>query len=144
MNGIANLSILRAMGTPGEKAVLGFAEAINRGDRAAAVEFCDPEIEFLSVLAVSGEAYIGHEGVRQYFDDVAQTWAEWRVEVHRTAAASDGRVAIIMTMHVRGKESGAGLSEQTGHVWTLRDGKLRRNEPFREPDEALREVGIEP
>jgi hypothetical protein len=64
--------------------------------------------------------------------------------VHRTAAAPDGRVAIIMTMHVRGKESGAGLSEQTGHVWTLRDGKLRRNEPYREPDDALLEVGIEP
>jgi ketosteroid isomerase-like protein len=144
MNGIANLSILRAMGTPGEDAVLGFAEAITRGDRTAAVGFCDPEIEFLSVLAVSGRRYVGHDGIHQYFDDVAQAWAEWRVEVHRTAAASDGRVAIVMTMHVRGKESGVVWSEQTGHVWTLRDGKLRRNEPYREPGEALREVGIEP
>jgi ketosteroid isomerase-like protein len=144
MNGIANLSILRAMGTPGEDFVLGFADAINRGDLATAVTFCHPEIEFLSVLAVSGRAYVGHDGIRQYFEDVAQAWAEWRVEVHRTAAAPDGRVAIIMTMHVRGKESGARLSEQTGHVWTLRDGKLRRNELCREPDDALREVGIEP
>ena len=132
------------MGTPAEHVVLGFANAINRADRAAAVEFCDPEIEFLSVLAVSGRRYIGHDGIRQYFEDVAQAWAEWRVEVHRTAPAADGRVAIVMTMHVRGKESGASLSEQTGHVWTLRDGRLRRNEPYRDPDAALREVGIEP
>jgi ketosteroid isomerase-like protein len=132
------------MRTLAENAVLGFADAINRGDRSGAVEFCDPEIEFLSVLAVSGRRYIGHDGIRQYFDDVAQAWAEWRLEVHRTAPAPDGRVAIVMTMHVRGKESGASLSEQTGHVWTLRDGKLRRNEPYRDPDAALREVGIEP
>jgi ketosteroid isomerase-like protein len=45
---------------------------------------------------------------------------------------------------VRGKESGATWAEQTGHVWTLRDGKLRRNEPYRDPDDAWREVGIEP
>jgi ketosteroid isomerase-like protein len=144
MNGIAKGQDTPAMGTHAEDAVRGFADAINRGDRATAVEFCDPEIEFLSVLAVSGQRYVGHAGIRQYFDDVASAWAEWRVEVHRTAAASDGRVAIVMTMHVRGKESGAGLSEQTGHVWTLRDGKLRRNEPYREPHEALREVGVEP
>jgi hypothetical protein len=49
-----------------------------------------------------------------------------------------------MTMHARGKESGASWSEETGHVWTLTDGKLRRNEPYREPDDALREVGVEP
>jgi ketosteroid isomerase-like protein len=144
MNGIAKVSILRNMRTLAVEAVVGFADAINRGDRDAAVEFCHEEIEFLSVLAVSGRRYIGHAGVRQYFDDVAQAWAEWKVEVHRTAEAPDGRVAIVMTMHVRGKESGAALSEETGHVWTLTDGKLRRNEPYRDPDEALREVGIEP
>jgi ketosteroid isomerase-like protein len=144
MNGIAKGQDTPVMGNPGEDVVRRFAEAINRGDRAAAVGFCHPEIEFLSVLAVSGRRYIGHDGIRQYFEDVAQAWAEWKVEVHRTAPAPDGRVAIVMTMHVRGKESGARLSEQTGHVWTLSDGKLRRNEPYRDPDEALREVGIEP
>lgn len=104
----------------------------------AAVALCDPGIKFLSVLAVSGQRYVGHAGIRQYFEDVALAWAEWRVEMHRTIPGEDGRVAIVMTMHVRGKESGAVLSDRTGHVWTLRDGKLRRNEPYREPEEALR------
>jgi ketosteroid isomerase-like protein len=136
--------ILTGMGTAGEQPVRAFADAITRGDVDAAVAVCDPEIEFLSVLAVSGRAYIGHAGIRQYFDDVASAWAEWKVEVHRIATAPDGRVAIVMTMHVRGKESGAVLSEETGHVWTLRDGRLRRNEPYREPDEALRAVEVRP
>jgi ketosteroid isomerase-like protein len=128
----------------GEHPVRALADAINRGDVDTAVAVCDPEIEFLSVLAVSGKAYVGHAGIREYFDDVASHWAEWRVEVHRVAQAHDGRVAIVMTMHVRGKESGAVLSEETCHVWTLRDGKLRRNQPYRDADEALRTLGIEP
>jgi len=129
------------MGTEAERNVRGLADAINRRDPDAAVAACDPEVEFLSVLAVSGRAYTGHDGIRKYFEDIASAWEEWRVEVHHVAAAEDGRVAIVMTMHMRGKESGAILSERTGHIWTLRDSKLLRNQPFREPEEALREVG---
>ncbi|HEX2466863.1 MAG TPA: nuclear transport factor 2 family protein [Solirubrobacterales bacterium] len=132
------------MGSEAEKSVRGLADAINRRDPEAAVAACDPQIQFLSVLAVSGRAYSGHDGIRQYFEDIASAWEEWRVEVHRVASAPDGRVAIVMTMHMRGRGSGAALSERTGHVWTLRDSKLLRNQPFREPEQALREVGHSP
>lgn len=129
------------MPSEADASVRRLADAINERDPDAAVAVCDPEIEFLSVLAVSGKAYRGHAGIREYFDDIASAWEEWRVEVHRLASGADGRVAIVMTMHMRGKESGAILSERTGHIWTLRDSKLLRNQPFREPEEALREVG---
>jgi uncharacterized protein len=128
----------------GEESVRRFAEAVTAGDAEAAVALADPEIEFLSVLAVSGRAYHGHDGVRQYFADVAAAWSEWRVEVHRIVPAPGGRVVIAMTMHFRGKESGAAFSDQTAHIWTLRDGKLLRNEPFREPEQALRAAGASP
>ena len=49
-----------------------------------------------------------------------------------------------MTMHFRGRESGAAMSDPTGHVWTLRDGLLLRNQPYREPGEALGAVGAQP
>ena len=107
----------------------------------AAVAVADPEIEFLSVLAVGGRPYVGHDGVRQYFADVASAWSRWTVDVHQVAPGTDGRVAIAMTMRVVGKESGAGFSEDTGHVWTTRNGKLLRNEPYRDADAALRAVG---
>jgi ketosteroid isomerase-like protein len=130
------------MESAGEEAVRLFAEAVTNGDPEAAVAVSDPEIEFLSVLAVSGRAYHGHDGVRQYFADVDAAWAKWRVEVHLIAGAPDGRVVIVMTMHFEGKESGAAFADQTAHVWTTRDGKLLRNEPYREPEEALRAVGV--
>jgi ketosteroid isomerase-like protein len=126
------------------RSVRVFSEAVTAGDVETAVAVCHPEIEFMSVLAVSGRRYLGHQGIREYFEDVASAWAEWRVEVHQIVPGPDCRVAIIMSMHVRGKESGATLSEQTDHIWTTRDGLLLRNEPFRGRDEALRELGVEP
>jgi ketosteroid isomerase-like protein len=129
------------METENEELVLGFADAITRDDLDAALAVCHPEIEFVSMLAVSGRAYIGHQGIREYFEDVRGALDEWRVELHGVAAAPDGRVAIVMTMHARGRESGAALAERAGHVWTIRDGRLRRNELYRDPEEAMRAVG---
>jgi ketosteroid isomerase-like protein len=137
--------ILLAMGSEDDEPVRRFADAISRSDLDAALAICDPGIEFLSMLGISGRRYLGHEGIRQYFEDVASAWGEWRVEVHRVDAAQDGRVAIVMTMHVRGRESGAALSEYAAHVWTIgNDGKLLRNELYRDPEEALRAVGATP
>ena len=91
------------METVNEAPVRGLAEAIDRYDVDAALAVCHPEIEFLSVLAVSGRAYVGHDGIREYFGDIASAWDEWRVEVHRVTGAPDGRVVIEMTMHARGR-----------------------------------------
>jgi ketosteroid isomerase-like protein len=129
------------MESDSERSVRLFAEAVTSGDPEAAVAVCDPEIEFMSVLAVSGRAYHGHDGIRQYFADVAAAWSEWRVELHRIVPAPEERVVIEMTMHFRGKESGAAFSDYAAHVWTLRNGKLLRNEPFRDPKDALRAAG---
>ena len=119
-----------------------FAEAITSGDVEAAVAVCHPQIEFDSVLGISGRVYTGHDGIRRYLEDVASAWDEWRVEVDRITEGSDGRVLIVMTMHARGKGSGVPLAECTAHIWTLADGKLLRNERFREPEQALRELGL--
>jgi len=127
-----------------EETARRFADAVTRGDCEAAVALCHPEIVFDSVLGISGRAYLGHDGVREYFDDVATAWKEWTVEVERVAEAADGRVAIVMTMHARGKGSGASLAERTAHIWTLRDGRLLCNEPYREPEQALRALGLSP
>lgn len=130
------------MPTKGEETASRFADLVTSGDREAAIALCHPEVEFDSVLGIGGRAYLGHDGIREYFDDIAAAWKEWTVEVERVAEAADGRVAIVMTMHARGKGSGAGLAERTAHIWTLRDGMLLRNEPYRRPEQALRALGL--
>jgi hypothetical protein len=51
------------------------------------------------------------------------------------------RVEIEMTTHARGRESGAPIAAFAAHSWTLRNGKLLRNEPFRELEPAVRAAG---
>jgi ketosteroid isomerase-like protein len=64
------------------------------------------------------------------------------VDVERVEEAPDGRVVIVMTMHARGRGSGVTLAARTAHIWTLEDGRLRRNQLYREPEQALRELGL--
>jgi ketosteroid isomerase-like protein len=132
------------MQTRGEAAAHGFAIAITSGDRDAALALCHPEIEFVSMLGIGGRSYLGHDGIREYFQDIESAWAEWNVEVERVSEGVDGRVAIVMTMRARGKESGLELTQRTAHIWTLGDGRLLRNEHYREPEDALRELGLPP
>jgi ketosteroid isomerase-like protein len=122
--------------------VRGFADAITACDIDAALEVCHPEIEFLSVLAVDGKPYLGHAGIRRYFDDITSAWEEWRVDIHSTAPAPDGRIIIEMTMVARGKGSGAPLSNFAAHIWTLKDRRLLRNEPYRDREQAERAAGL--
>jgi ketosteroid isomerase-like protein len=130
------------MPTAAERAARTFAETITSGDRPAALAICHPEIEFESMLGLTGGRYHGHAGIQRYFDDVESAWEDWKVDVEQTVEGPDGRVAIVMTMHARGKGSGVMLAERTAHIWTLRDGKLVRNQLFRDPEGALRELGV--
>jgi ketosteroid isomerase-like protein len=130
------------MATAGEDAARNFAEAVTRCDVEAAVALCHPEIVFDSVLGISGRAYAGHDGIREYFDDVQSAWEEWTVDVERISEGPDGRIAIVMTMRARGKESGLTLATRTAHVWTLADGKLLRNRAYRDSGAALRDAGL--
>jgi ketosteroid isomerase-like protein len=132
------------MEPPSDEPVRRFAAAITRCDVDAALAVCDPDVVFLSVLAVDGRPYVGHAGIRRYFDDITSAWEEWRVDVHGTAVAPDGRVIIEMTMRARGKGSGAPLAEFAAHVWTLREERLLRNQPFREREQAEQAAGLSP
>jgi ketosteroid isomerase-like protein len=130
------------MPTPNEAAAIGFADAITRGDRDDALAVCHPQVELDSMLGISGRAYAGHDGILEYFDDVESAWEHWTVEVERAVEGADGRVAIVMTMHARGKGSGLTLAARTAHIWTLEDGRLLRNELYRDPELALRDLGV--
>jgi ketosteroid isomerase-like protein len=130
------------MSTDGEDAARGFADAITRVDRDAALAVCHPEVELQSVLGISGRNYRGHDDILEYFDDVTSAWEDWTVEVERVEEAADGRVVIVMTMHARGRGSGVTLAARTAHIWTLSDRRLLRNQLYREPEQALRDLGL--
>src|SRR5215212_7258511 len=47
-------------------------EAFNRGDVRAGLRVMDPEVQFEPVQAALQGTYAGHEGVREWFADIAE------------------------------------------------------------------------
>jgi ketosteroid isomerase-like protein len=118
-----------------------FADAITERDVEAALEVCHPDIEFPSLMAqLDATPYSGYAGIRRYFRDIDATWEEWRIEVEQLLSAPDGRVVIVMSTHMRGKESGLPLAQRVANVWEFRDEKLWRATLHRDPAEAVRAI----
>jgi ketosteroid isomerase-like protein len=121
--------------------VRAFADAITARDVEAALEVCHPEVEFPSLMAqLDARPYSGHAGIRRYFREIDATWAEWQVEVEQLTPATDGRVVIVMSTHMRGKESGVPFTQRLANLWEFEDEKLLRATLYRDPADALRVI----
>jgi ketosteroid isomerase-like protein len=125
--------------------VRAFADAITARDVEAALDLCNPEIEFFSLLAqLDASPYRGFAGIRRYFSDIDATWEEWRVEVEQLVSAPDGRVVIVMSTHMRGSGSGLPFAQRVANLWEFRNEKLWRATLYRDPADALRAIEMPP
>ena len=125
--------------------VRSFADAITARDLDAALEVCHPEVEFYSLMAqLDARPYSGHAGIRRYFQEIDATWEEWRVVVEQLTPASDGRVVIVMSTHMRGKESGVPFTQRVANLWEFKDEKLLRATLYRDSADAMRAIEASP
>jgi ketosteroid isomerase-like protein len=96
-------------------------DAFGRRDVDAALEVLDPDVRFLPVTAHmtrEGKAYEGHDGIREYIEDVQRLWQELVLEPGEFQAVL-GVVVVIGEVHGRG--SGGELNVPVVWTWRLRD-----------------------
>jgi ketosteroid isomerase-like protein len=125
--------------------VRAFVAAITERDVEAALELCHPEIEFFPLMALLvARPYRGFAGIRRYFNDIYATWEEWRVDVEQLESAPDGRVVIVTSTHMRGRESRLPFAQRVAHLWEFKDEKLWRATLYQDPAEAMRATGLPP
>jgi ketosteroid isomerase-like protein len=98
-------------------------DAFNRRDVEAALAFATPDCE-LRPVGTGGltgrERYQGHDGIREYFDDVARVWPDGlEVEPVDYRAVSG---SVVVFGRVRGIAGGDPLRDEVVWVWRLRDG----------------------
>lgn len=114
--------------------------AFNRRDAHAIVALCDERLEFFPVVtaeAIGRQApYSGSEGLREYLDDVAETWEELliapsEIEVRGEAVLVRGRA------YARSREIGI-RDLPAAWVWGIRDGRFVRGEVFVNPEQGAR------
>jgi ketosteroid isomerase-like protein len=82
----------------------------------------DPDVVFVAVtggLIGRTEPYRGHEGMREYFTDVARIWDELVLTPREFEEVGD---AILVTGRVSARSPSRMISGSTGWVWRVRDG----------------------
>jgi ketosteroid isomerase-like protein len=83
----------------------------------------------------------GREGSAQLLALLRDTWAEFRFEPERFIDAGD-RVLVLVRLVAAGGASGATTQRKTGHLWTVRHGRLSSVRIYRDRSEALEAVGL--
>ena len=102
----------------------------------------DPDVEWHSLFAFGerGGVYRGHEGTRQFMTDLDEVWEVGYAEVDDMLGCGDVAVGV---GRIRYRGRGSGVEAATDVGWTLlfREGRLRRFQAFREPEQVLADVG---
>jgi ketosteroid isomerase-like protein len=116
--------------------------AMERGDIAAVLELCDPEIELDNSDAVfDGAVYHGHEGVLSFFSRSADMWESQRWEPQGTIAVGDDQVLVAQRIVSVGRD-GVETVARNACLVTMRDGKVAHFRTFQTKAEALEAAGL--
>ena len=109
----------------------------------AVLALWDPSCEYTSVTAaVEPETYRGHNGLRRYLDDLADSWEEWQSEVEEIFHVGADTVFATIRTRVIGKGSGATAEPWFAAVFVLSKGKIVRGRTYPSHEEALEDVGL--
>lgn len=88
------------------------------------IALVDPDVVFTAVtggVVGKAEPYRGHEGMREYFRDVAEVWDEIVLTPREFRQVGD---AILVTGKVNARSPARVVSGSTGWVWRVRDGRV--------------------
>lgn len=115
-----------------------FYAAYNERDMAAWSQLIGDEFRFRSAfVGVEGRVYEGPDGFRSYFDDLAEAWETFWLEVEDILDAGDDRVLGLMQVHGRGRASGVEIDPRIAAIFHLRDGKVVALQTFMDRAEAF-------
>jgi ketosteroid isomerase-like protein len=118
-----------------------FIAAYNRRDFDAAVEFFDPEIEWVLPPLQRSDSCIGPEEVKRFWRGLDETFEELRLDPQEAVDAGD-RVAVRLRYYALGRGSGVEIEAELYHqVTTFRDGTMVRIEYFTDWGQALEAIG---
>ena len=122
-------------------------EAALRRDAATVLALYDPGVELdasrigVSMHPSGGDAYHGHDGLRDLFRDWHEAWGEIDYDYEELIDAGKQVVAVV-SRHARGRASGVEVERPFALLWTLRDGKVIRVVWYLTREEALEGAGL--
>jgi ketosteroid isomerase-like protein len=104
----------------------------------------DPDVEQHGTVGGLEEGHVsrGVDQIRQRFEtENIEVWEEHRIEPVRFVDAGE-QVVVIQHEYQRGKGSGVEIEIDTASVFDIRGGRIVRIQPYMNPAEALKAVGL--
>jgi ketosteroid isomerase-like protein len=115
----------------------------NAGDLEAALAVCDPAFEMIESGTLPGAVHVsGEEGLRRYFRGWERNWSEWNWREELIEDVDGDRVLLVSTLWLRGLRSGIGVERRWAYVFTVRDGRLLRQDGYADETEARAALGV--
>jgi ketosteroid isomerase-like protein len=134
----------RAMSGENLEVVLHALEAHNVEDTAGFLDQWDSECEWFTVTGSQLDAapYRGHDGIRRYLAERAESWSELRFDVEQALEGrGDDIVVVVGFLRGRGRTSGVSIEQRIGLVYEVRGRKIRHCRAYRDPQNALAAAG---
>jgi ketosteroid isomerase-like protein len=130
------------MGRANVEVVAQLIDAFARRDADAMVELLDPDVLFepAPTAARAYRTYVGHSGMRQYLQDIEDTWERLELTVQEFRHAGD---YVLVFGRIYAARQGSVADDPATFVWRLEDGLVVWGKVFRNRDEALETVGIQ-
>jgi ketosteroid isomerase-like protein len=123
--------------------VKAWVDACNRQDADAALALCTPDVELIESKALPGAVdAIGADAVRTYLERFTAHWSEGEWLPEEFLESSD-KVFMRARLLLTGRRSGIQVDREWFYVFTIREGKLQRQDGFDSREEGLRAAGIE-
>jgi ketosteroid isomerase-like protein len=137
----------RAMSQENVDVARQVAETFNRAYAEGSTdlyELLDPDVEWVPIKAIlEGMTYHGHEGVRQWIEELKREWAAFEIRPEQFRDLGDNGVLALGTWGAQGR-GGDVLLDVPQAAWLLqyRNGKVVRMQTFTERKKALEAAGL--
>ena len=90
----------------------------------------------------SGGGYLGHRGIRHFWEDFTEPWEEIELKPIEAVALDADRVLTHTHFRGIGRASGIPTDMNVVQLWTVIGGKIRRFQSFATRREALEAAGL--
>ena len=117
-------------------------DAVNRRDVDAYAELIAPEFElFPAMTGFAGVSFRGREGLSRYFEQLGETWDEFRVIAEEFRDLGEA-VLVLMRLDARGRGSGVPVRGRQAFICEFRGDEISRVRSYLDRDDALKAAGV--
>jgi ketosteroid isomerase-like protein len=117
--------------------------ALNSRDLDGYLACCTEDVELHTPLEAFVGVYERRDGMKQWLADVEDAAPDFHIDLQDVKAVGSHQVLALAHLGSTGRISGVPLAGDSGNVYDLVGGKIRRTRIFLDRADARRAVGLE-